>query len=64
MTETNTVLKSRNQSVIPIEVEVKPCYVKPKVDLKFDITISKVNYSFEAEFDNFAWLFCRDIDSY
>ena len=29
------------------------CYVQPKVDPKFDITISKVNYSFEAaEFDH------------
>ena len=50
--------------VIPIEVEVRPCYVKPKVDPKFDITIRKVNYNFEeAEFYYFALLFCRDIGS-
>ena len=64
LTETDTVPKSRKRSVIPMEVEIRLCYIQPKVNPKLDIKISKVNYSFEtAEFDNFSWLVCRDIGS-
>ena len=58
LTETDTVPQSRKRSVIPTEVEIRPCYyIQPKVTSKLDIKISKINYSFQtAEFDNFSWL--------
>ena len=49
---------------MPTAVEVRPCYVQPKVDPNLNINISQVNYNFEAaELDNFTWLICRDIGS-
>ena len=64
LTETDTVTQSRKRSVIPMEVEIRPCYIQPKVNPKLDIKISKIKYSFQtAEFDNFSWLVCRNIGS-
>ena len=49
---------------MPSEVEVRPCYIQPKINPKLDIKTSTVNCDFAAaEFDHFAWLICRAIGS-
>ena len=45
LTEADTVPQSRKRSVMPTEVEIRPCYIQSKVTPKLDITISKINYS-------------------
>ena len=62
LTEMGTAPKSRERSVTPVEVEIRPCYAKPKVDPKLDIQTSTVVYNFEtSEFEDFEWLICREI---
>ena len=60
--ETDTAPKSKDRSVLPTEVQIKPCYAKPKVDPTIDIQTSNVVYSLKhTEIENFTWLSCRDI---
>ena len=58
----DTAPKSRERSVKPVEVEIRPCYAKPKVEPKFDIETSTTDYSFRpSEFENFTWLICHEM---
>ena len=62
MAEADTTPRSKDRSVTPIEVQIRPCYAKAKVDPTFDIQTSKVEYSFkDTEMYNFTWVICRDI---
>ena len=60
--EADTTPRSRDRSVTPIEVQIRPCYAKAKVDPTFDVQTSKVEYSFkDIQMDNFTWVICRDV---
>ena len=60
--ETDTVPKSKDRSVKHTEVEIRPCYAKPKVEPNLTIDTSTLDYSFKGkEFGNFTWLVSREI---
>ena len=60
LTETQPTPRSKQRSVKPVEIEIRPCFANLKVEPILDIETSTEKFSFEAfEFDNFAWLICR-----
>ena len=53
--QTHPTPRSKERSVKPVEVEIRPCFANLKVEPNLDIETSTVEFSFEAsEFDNFA----------